>query len=170
MLTNTFQVGADIRASHIATDGLYDKREKRKNHDDSRVADLIAVPHYADAMESKGEGSDDDDSPHTRQLLVNSAHSWNKVHAKWMVAARDLSDDEDGEELQRLATTMGPSTTKFLPRTLAKLFGGQIERPFKAAPHPFTRETLLMELLAAEHSDEELDDGELEGSGDDYDG
>jgi hypothetical protein len=29
---------------------------------------------------------------------------------------------------------------------------------------------LLMELLAAEHSDEELDDRELEGSGDDYDG
>ncbi|KAJ7872636.1 hypothetical protein B0H14DRAFT_3438771 [Mycena olivaceomarginata] len=45
-----------------------------------------------------------------------------------------------------------------------------IKRPFKAAPRPFTRETLLMELLAAEHSDEELDDGELEGSGDDYDG
>ena len=35
---------------------------------------------------------------------------------------------------------------------------------------PFTRETLLMELLTAEHSDEELDDRELEGSGDDYDG
>ncbi|KAJ7739480.1 hypothetical protein B0H14DRAFT_2315923, partial [Mycena olivaceomarginata] len=104
-----------------------------------------------------------------RRSLVNSACSWNKVHAKWMVAARDLSDDEDGEELQRLATTMGPSTTKFLPRILAKLFGGQIKRPFKAAPRPFTRETLLMELLAAEHSDEELDDGELEGSGDDYD-
>jgi hypothetical protein len=27
-----------------------------------------------------------------------------------------------------------------------------------------------MELLAAEHSDKELDDRELEGSGDDYDG
>ncbi|KAJ7846627.1 hypothetical protein B0H14DRAFT_3678382 [Mycena olivaceomarginata] len=164
------KVGADIRASHIATDGLYDKREKRKNHDDSRVADLTAVPRYADAMESEEEGSDDDDSPRTRRSLVNSARSWNKVHAKWMVAAWDLSDDEDGEELQRLATTMGPSTTKFLPRTLAKLFGGQIKCPFKAAPRPFTRETLLMELLAAEHSDEELDDGELEGSGDDYDG
>ncbi|KAJ6605031.1 hypothetical protein B0H10DRAFT_2077292 [Mycena sp. CBHHK59/15] len=28
---------------------------------------------------------------------------------------------------------------------------------------------LLMQLLGAEHSDEEPDDGELEGSGDDYD-
>ena len=42
-------------------------------------------------------------------------------------------------------------------------------RRLEVALHPFTRETLLMELLAAEHSDEELDYGELEGSGDDYD-
>ena len=34
----------------------------------------------------------------------------------------------------------------------------------------FNREELLMELIAAEHSDEEPDDGELEGSGDDYNG
>ncbi|KAJ7117578.1 hypothetical protein C8R44DRAFT_761877 [Mycena epipterygia] len=34
---------------------------------------------------------------------------------------------------------------------------------------PFTEEEQLMELLGAEHSDEEPDDGELEGSGDDYD-
>jgi hypothetical protein len=87
------------------------------------------------------------------------------------VAARDLSDDEDGEELQWLATTMGRlSTAKFLPCMLVKLFGGQIKRPFEVALHPFTRETLLMELLAAEYSDEELDDGELEGCGNDFDG
>ncbi|KAJ7890439.1 hypothetical protein B0H13DRAFT_1454076, partial [Mycena leptocephala] len=79
--------------------------------------------------------------------------------------------DEDGEELQRLATTIAPSTAKFLPCMLVtrKLFGGQIKRSLEVALHPFTRETLLMELLAAEHSDEELDDRELEGSGDDYD-
>ncbi|KAJ7115452.1 hypothetical protein C8R44DRAFT_794667 [Mycena epipterygia] len=34
---------------------------------------------------------------------------------------------------------------------------------------PFTEEERLMELLGAENSDEEPDDGELEGSGDDYD-
>jgi hypothetical protein len=32
----------------------------------------------------------------------------------------------------------------------------------------FTSLAKLVELLAAEYSDEELDDGELEGSGDDY--
>ncbi|KAJ7866756.1 hypothetical protein B0H13DRAFT_1897889 [Mycena leptocephala] len=83
-----------------------------------------------------------------------------EVHAKWMVAARDLSDDEDSEELQWLATTMGLSTAKFLPCMLC---------PLEVALHPFIRETLLMELLAAEHSDEELDYGEPEVSGNDYD-
>jgi hypothetical protein len=33
----------------------------------------------------------------------------------------------------------------------------------------FDEETLLMELLAAEHDDEPFDDGALEASGDDYD-
>jgi hypothetical protein len=32
----------------------------------------------------------------------------------------------------------------------------------------FSQEELLIQLLAAEHSDEELDDRELEGLGDDY--
>jgi hypothetical protein len=79
-----------------------------------------------------------------------------------MVAAhaQDLYD-EDGEELQWLATRMGLSTAKFLPCMLVKLFSRQIKHPLEVALHPFTRETLLMELLAAEHSDEELDDGEL---------
>ncbi|KAJ7835887.1 hypothetical protein B0H14DRAFT_3141881 [Mycena olivaceomarginata] len=92
------------------------------------------------------------------------------VHAKWMVAAQDLSDDEDGEELQRLATTMGPSTTKFLPRILAKLFGGQ-SSALSRRLHVLSRgKHCSWSCWAAEHSDEELDDGELEGSGDDYDG
>ncbi|KAJ6618547.1 hypothetical protein B0H10DRAFT_2433837 [Mycena sp. CBHHK59/15] len=62
-------------------------------------------------------------------------------------------------------------SSKWLPCSLAKLFGGQIPQPPTRAPRrAFTREELLMELLAAEHSDEEPDDGELEGSGDDYEG
>ncbi|KAJ7614224.1 hypothetical protein DFH06DRAFT_1344184 [Mycena polygramma] len=42
-----------------------------------------------------------------------------------------------------------------------------IPRPPRAA---VSEEGLYMELLAAEHSGEEPDDGELEGSGDDYAG
>ncbi|KAJ7886598.1 hypothetical protein B0H14DRAFT_2338165, partial [Mycena olivaceomarginata] len=52
---------------------------------------------------------------------------------------------------------------------LSLLFGGKIPNPLqRLSRKAFTRETLLMELLAQEHSDEEPDDGELEGSGDDY--
>ncbi|KAJ7751559.1 hypothetical protein DFH07DRAFT_774804 [Mycena maculata] len=50
----------------------------------------------------------------------------------------------------------------------AELFSGQILQLPQCAPcKVFTHEELLMELLATEESDEELDDGELEGSGDD---
>ncbi|KAJ7850400.1 hypothetical protein B0H14DRAFT_2355697, partial [Mycena olivaceomarginata] len=53
---------------------------------------------------------------------------------------------------------------------LSKLFGEDAPCP---ADHwtcrpTFNHEQLLMELLAAEHSSEEPDDGELLGSGDDY--
>ncbi|THU83616.1 hypothetical protein K435DRAFT_629745, partial [Dendrothele bispora CBS 962.96] len=57
---------------------------------------------------------------------------------------------------------------------LEKLFGGVATRPLDDFIAPRTRkraydqERLMMELLAAEFSDEPPDDGELEGSGDDY--
>jgi hypothetical protein len=61
-----------------------------------------------------------------------------------------------------------PGVRKWLPCTLERLFGGEIANPPHRAPRKaFIREELLMELLAAEHSEEEPDDGELEGSGDD---
>ncbi|KAJ7850456.1 hypothetical protein B0H13DRAFT_2360670 [Mycena leptocephala] len=57
----------------------------------------------------------------------------------------------------------------FFPRSLALLFGGDINKPVeKPRCEQFTREALLMELLAAEESDESPDDGALSGSGDEY--
>ncbi|KAJ7695822.1 hypothetical protein B0H14DRAFT_2234990, partial [Mycena olivaceomarginata] len=53
--------------------------------------------------------------------------------------------------------------------SLALLFGGVVarvvERPQRTQ---FTEERLYMELLAAEESDEDPDDGALSGSGDEY--
>lgn len=49
--TNCLQIGANIRASHKG-EGLFEQREKRKNHTEERVRDLLAVPRYADALES----------------------------------------------------------------------------------------------------------------------
>ena len=65
-----------------------------------------------------------------------------------------------------------------MPRTLESLFGGrkeasvdeQMRRAHRRQAH--TEEARLMELLIDEELDEERipDDGELEGSGDDFDG
>jgi hypothetical protein len=60
----------------------------------------------------------------------------------------------------------------WFPTTLKSLFGGAIEKPIALTRRTriVTEESLYMELLAAENSDEEPDDGEREGSGDDYEG
>jgi hypothetical protein len=68
--------------------------------------------------------------------------------------------------------------SKWLPRSLELLFGGQkktsTDEKMRRAHRcqAYTEEARLMELLVDEELDEERipDDGELEGSGDDFDG
>ncbi|KAJ6569136.1 ribonuclease H-like domain-containing protein [Mycena capillaripes] len=159
------KVGASIRTEHVAA-GLTKPREKRQNHDDSRVADLIAVPQYADLLE-KEEESDGESEERISPRLVNSGAAWRKVYVSWAVAARveELEAEElsNGNAAGSIPAPPAPNARRggFLARCLAFL-----RAPRKA----FTQQQLLMELLAAEHSEEEPDDGELEGSGDDYDG
>lgn len=84
-----------------------------------------------------------------------------------MKAAQEESSGSDGEQLEPQGGAARPA--KFFPRSLALLFGGKVTNPVgKPRPAQFTREVLLMELLAAEESDEELDDGAMSGSGDDF--
>jgi hypothetical protein len=61
-------------------------------------------------------------------------------------------------------------TVSWFPATLASLFGGVIENLITLArrEHIVSEESLYMELLAAEHSEDEPDAGAQEGSGDDY--
>ncbi|KAJ7206663.1 ribonuclease H-like domain-containing protein [Mycena pura] len=165
------KVGAVIRAENMAA-GLTTAREPRKNHDDSRVAELIAVPKYADILENE-DPADDNTAERVSSRLVNSRAAWRKLFTSWAVSARqEEMEAEEDEEESAMTVPHTASRKKWLPRSLSLLFGGKIQkepetrRPRKA----FNREELLMELLAAEHSDEEPDDGELEGSGDDYDG
>ncbi|KAJ7249989.1 hypothetical protein C8J57DRAFT_1521586 [Mycena rebaudengoi] len=77
--------------------------------------------------------------------------------------------DDDDEDLP-LEPTHHRTLRSWFPTTLATLFGGVIENPFTLAQRGrvVSEEALLMELLAAEHSDEEPDVGAQEGSGDDY--
>ncbi len=81
----------------------------------------------------------------------------------------DLSDD--GTPVAAPAA----SRSKFLSASLATLFGGDgAARPvettgMRTRQHPvLDEEARLMELLGAEYSDEPPDDGELEGSGNDF--
>jgi hypothetical protein len=82
----------------------------------------------------------------------------------------------DDDDLANI--TYGRQRSKWLPRSLELLFGKQkvtsIDEQVRRAHRrqAFTEEARLMELLVDEELDEERipDDGELEGSGDDFDG
>jgi hypothetical protein len=85
--------------------------------------------------------------------------------SEWIEKERET--DSDTEELVDDNLRHGKP---WLPCPLAVLFGRNIKQPLK---HPkwqwFDQEVLMMELQAVECEDEIPDDGELEGSGDDYD-
>ncbi|KAJ6467928.1 hypothetical protein DFH09DRAFT_814565, partial [Mycena vulgaris] len=82
---------------------------------------------------------------------------------------REMRDAESDSE-----TDDGPQAGRrwasWLPIKLDKLFGSDLEQPIRIRPQraAVSEEALYMQLLAAEHSGEGPDDGELEGSGDDY--
>ena len=86
------------------------------------------------------------------------------------------SDDSDGEGLGNVM--YGRQQSKWLPRSLELLFGDQkevdVDEQLRRVRwrEAYTEEARLMELLADEEADEDRvpDDGELEGSGDDFNG
>ena len=169
-----FEVGADIRAIQREA-GLVENREKRQNHNKSNVSELLAVPCYADLVEEDAETSEEEPGHgKTQPGVVKSREGWRKEMKKWVEEERDQSDD-DGE-LADIA--YGRQRSKWLPRSLDLLFGGRkvtdIDEQLRKARRrqAYTQEARLMELLADEEADEERmpDDGELEGSGDDYEG
>jgi hypothetical protein len=127
------------------------------------VKNLLAVPRYADALKS-GDEANLEAQP--RQVFVKSKAGWRKVFLQWVLDAREMDWNSDDEEDAPVTT----ANDDWLPLPLAKLFGEDAPRPahHRTCRPTFNREQLLMELLAAEHFDEAPDDGELSGSGDDY--
>ena len=85
---------------------------------------------------------------------------------KWIEEERDMSED-DTDTIT--ATSSEQQSKPWLPQSLALLFGRQAWQPLE---HPkwwqFDEEAQMMELLATEYEEEPPNDGELEGSGDDY--
>jgi hypothetical protein len=90
--------------------------------------------------------------------------------AKWVKEEREGKSEEESDDLGLggTSTLQGCHIRLWLPCSLATLFRGASKQPTSHCCQPFDHEALLMELLAAEHDNEEPDDGALEGSGDDY--
>ncbi|KAJ6596262.1 hypothetical protein DFH09DRAFT_1072310 [Mycena vulgaris] len=156
-------VGASICAENLAA-GLINKRAARQVHDPTKVSGLLSVPRYADILEI----SDNESGTSQPSKLVKSGAAWRASVREWVNAAQE--DEELGNAAEQPAPQAGRSrTASFFPRSLALLFGGNVKSLVgKPCATQFTEEVLMMELLATEESDEELDDGALSGSGDDF--
>ena len=97
---------------------------------------------------------------------------------KWVQEERVCSDNSDSDNEELGNAIYGCQWSKWLPRSLELLFGGwkevDVDEQWKQASQwqAYTEEACLMELLADEEADEERipDAGELEGSGDNFDG
>ncbi|KAK7015735.1 hypothetical protein R3P38DRAFT_2543461, partial [Favolaschia claudopus] len=162
-------------------EGLTDERTKRKNHEDSRVQQLLTVPRYADAILSDTDDSENEGG--RRSVVIRTSTAWRRQVAEWQAETRELDaavsdpeEDDDDEELPPSVPLPAPGRRRtqrsWFPTTLASLFGGQIDNPFTISRRErvVSEESLYMELFAAEHSGEEPDDGALSGSGDEYRG
>ena len=89
-----------------------------------------------------------------------------------------MHSDSDSDDEELANAMYGRQRSRWLPRSLELLFGGRKEVDVDeqlrqvSRRQAYTEEACLMELLADEEEDEERipDAGELEGSGDDFDG
>ncbi|KAJ3970340.1 hypothetical protein EV361DRAFT_869347, partial [Lentinula raphanica] len=171
-LEHSIKIIENLR-EHQQNDGLKTTRIARKNHSEDRVGKLLQVPRYGEVLQETNEDAQ-------RSTLVTNRRKWRAEMAKWKedVQRHDeiLGNNPEAGPLPLPET--GRQSRSWLPRSLALLFGGsaigtQVSdggRPRRARRGAYSEEQLLMELLAQEKEDEILDDGALEGSGDEYDG
>ncbi|KAF5371266.1 hypothetical protein D9758_004281 [Tetrapyrgos nigripes] len=152
-------------------DGLRDIRDPRKNHSEEHVQTLLEVPRYDHILSTPHDFTDG------HSLLVNTRKKWRNELAKWIEQARDFDEDSDDNSIPPPLPESSNQCCKWLPRSLELLFGGaatedqsseSVEGPRRTRRRNFTEESLLMELLQQEAEDEIPDDGELPGSGDEY--
>ncbi|KAJ6608460.1 hypothetical protein B0H10DRAFT_1648090, partial [Mycena sp. CBHHK59/15] len=110
-----------------------------------------------------------------KSVVVRTSGAWRRQVAEWQAEIHELDAVSDNHSAENddndLPSSIPVPPRSWFPTTLASLFGGVIKNPITLARHKrvVSKESLYMELLAAEHSDEEPDTGAQEGSGDDYD-
>ncbi|KAJ6507591.1 hypothetical protein DFH09DRAFT_804002, partial [Mycena vulgaris] len=117
--------------------------------------------------------------------MVRTSVAWRKQVAEWQAEMRELDTGSDNDGKDDEDEDLSPSipmppqisapACRRAPRswfltTLVSLFGGAIENPITLArrEHVVSTESLYMELLTAEHSEEESDAWAQERPGDDY--
>jgi hypothetical protein len=151
---------------------------KWKNHKANKVAELLKVPCYADILEDDVDTNEDaEESSRPKSALVRSRKGWREEMGRWVQEEQERSDDL-GEDKELLSATYGRQRSKWLLRLLELLFAGRKKSDIgeqlrkTRRRQAYSKEAQLMELLADEEADEERtpDDGELEGSGDDFEG
>ncbi|KAJ7300515.1 hypothetical protein DFH08DRAFT_828403 [Mycena albidolilacea] len=170
------------RLEHWFSDFLNKKNKKRNRLGLAKMAQqakkLLSVPRDTDNSDNEGGKT---------SVVVQTSSAWRKQVAEWQAEMRELDmvftcegvadKDKDLPSSIPLPPLNSVSTChcapcSWFPTTLASLFGGVVENLFTLAcrERVVSEESLYMELLAAEHSDEEPDVGAQEGSGDDYEG
>ena len=110
-----------------------------------------------------------------RTGVIKSREAWRVEMAKWVEAEREDSDADSDVGLTNVQARP-QRAPKWLPRSLDLLFAGrkevdaEVQQQQNRRQAAYTEEARLMELLADEEADEAAvpDDGELEGSGDDF--
>ncbi|KAJ6613917.1 hypothetical protein B0H10DRAFT_1951071 [Mycena sp. CBHHK59/15] len=125
-------------------------------------------PNGAHNRATHWRNTDDDVAQNRESVLVSSRAAWRKQVAVWQSEMWDAMSDSDNDDAPQAAPSTGARRrTNWLPIQLDKLFGGNLKEPICIRPSraAVSEEALYMQLLAAEHSGEEPDDGELEGSG-----
>lgn len=147
------------------------KSERSQHNIHRESSSLLVVPRCSDVLDGTEDIGDADNARGNSiaSSIVNSAAGWRKELAKWKgdQRANDGDSESEGDEASPDQNSRRREKA-WLPRSLALLFAGS-QRPLERRPRArFDEETRLMELLAAEHDDEALDDGALEGSGDEY--
>ncbi|KAF5366461.1 hypothetical protein D9758_009743 [Tetrapyrgos nigripes] len=161
--------------------GLKIPRKPRKNHKEERLSKLLEVPQYAKALDSPG-GETEDNSRGHHSALVRSRKDWRREFVKWGEQAwtEGLQVETTDDDVVMDSNFLDPVPQLPAGRSLALFFGGCLEQSAnltldgyiecrRTQRQGWSEEALHMELLAQEEEDQIPDDGELEGSGDEYD-
>jgi len=160
------QIGSSILTEHKQA-SLVTSCMKQKNHKAISV-NLLTIPCYSDLLEDMDvEGKNDHG-----WVLVTTEAGWRTEMAKWIEQAwveeeAKNSSGSNSEEWNILPITMPciwMSKPKKIP--LSILFGGKVWCPERLAE--MDKEEVLMEALADQMEDEQLDDGTIEEEGDNY--